>query len=210
MAKLLTRKKYVYQAILYVTLLALMALSWYFSSLSGSQSNVYSLKLANGLVSNFNTAPVHIKSVDAVNWGIRKLCHLIEYGLMGLVLCAMLNGIWKKAGRSALAALAVMAIWAMLDELHQSLIADRYSRWLDVGIDLTGALIAIFLVSVFVYIRRLRMQNLALLKEIHILTINQGIWDKLGARFAGNMEDSMEKRINEPVLVPIEAIKGGC
>lgn len=210
MAKQQINQPYIYQAALYAALFGLMSLSWYLSGLNGSQSNVYSLKLANALVSHFDTAPDYIKTVDAVNWGIRKLAHLFEYCLMSLVLCAILTGLLKKAVRSALATLMLMSVWAVLDEMHQSLVADRYSRWLDVGIDLSGVLIAIFLVTIFVNIRRLRIQNVSLLQEIHLLTINQNIWDNLIPRLAGCMEDATETSFNEPLLVHREVVEGGC
>ncbi|MEN6391106.1 MAG: VanZ family protein [Syntrophomonas sp.] len=209
MDRKLTRQKYIYQAVLYAAFLGLMGLSWYFSGLNGSQSNYFSLKIANGLVSHFDAAPVYIKSVDAANWVIRKLAHLVEYGLMGLVLGTMLNGILKKVGLSALATLVVMSVWAVLDELHQSLVAGRYSRGLDVSLDLSGVLIAVFLVSVFVYIRKLRIQNVNLTHEVHLLTINQNIWDNLIPRLARSMEEPDESSHEEPLSLPREIAEGG-
>lgn len=205
-----SKPKLIYQAALYAALLGLMGLSWYFSGLSGSQSNFFSLKLANALAGYYGADLDYIKTIDAINWAIHKLAHLIEYGLMGLVLCAMLNSLLKKAGLAALATLAVMSVWAVLDELHQSLVADRYSRWLDVGIDVTGVLIAIFLVSVFVYIRRLRIQNVSLMHEVHLLTINQNIWDNLISRLSGSREDTSKNSQDEPLLLPREVAEGGC
>ncbi|MEN6350845.1 MAG: VanZ family protein [Syntrophomonas sp.] len=210
MAKQQNNQPYIYQTALYAALFGLIALSWYLISLNGSQSNVYSLKLANVLVSHYDTVPNYIKSVDAVNWGIRKLANLIEYSLMSLALCAMLTGLLKKTGRSALATLILMSIWAVLDELHLSIVADRYSRWLDLGIDLTGVFIAVFLVTIFVNIRRLRMQNISLLQEVHLLTINQNIWDNLIPRLACVMEDTAETSFNEALLVQREVVEGGC
>lgn len=210
MDKQQSRQKTVCQAVLYAALLGLMGLSWYFSGLSGIQSNFYSLKIANGLVSQLDSAPVFIKSVDAANWAIRKLAHLIEYGLMGTVLCVLFNGILKKAGLSAIITLAVMSVWAVLDELHQSLVADRYLRWLDIGIDITGILAAIFLVSIFVYIRKLRIQNISLLHEVHLLTINQNIWDNLIPRLARSMDEPVESSQDEPLLLQREIAEGGC
>lgn len=201
--------KPVYKAVLYAVLLGLMGLSWYFSSQSGNPSNVYSLKIANGLVSHFEAAPVYIESVDAANWAILKLVHFVEYGLMGLVLCAVLNDISKKAGLSTLATLAVMSVWAVLDELHQSPVGGRYFYWLDVGIDITGVLIATFLVSVFVYIRKLRIQNISLMHEVHLLTINQSIWDNLIPRLARSMDAPRHNSQDDPLSLQGKSAEGG-
>lgn len=208
MFKIQSNPKPVYKAVLYAVLLGLLGLSWYLSSQSGSPSNVYSLKIANGLVSHFEAAPVYIESVDAANWAILKLAHFVEYGLMGLVLCAVLNGISKKAWLSALATLAVMSVWAVLEELHQFPVGGRYSRWLDVGIDISGVLLAALSVSVFVYIRKLRIQNISLMHEVHLLTINQNIWDNLIPRLARSMDAPRHNSQDDPLLLQGESAEG--
>lgn len=210
MVKRQIKQNHIYRAALYASILGLMGLSWYFGALNGSQANSYSLKLTNSLMSSFELVPVYITSFDAAYWVVSRIIHLLEYGLMGIILCAMLNCISKKAGLSALVTLAVMSVWAALDELNKSMVGDRYSRWLDVGLDISGVIIAIFLVSVFVYIRKLRIQNISLMHEVHLLNINSKLWDNLIPRLAGDMDESKENSFDAPLLVQREVVEGGC
>jgi VanZ family protein len=71
---------------------------------------------------------------------IRKAGHVTEYFVLGLLL---VRGI--RSGRNgwrmewAVAAVAVAAAWAGLDELHQAFVPSRGPSMLDVMIDVTGA-----------------------------------------------------------------------
>jgi VanZ family protein len=76
----------------------------------------------------------------------RKVAHFCEY--------AVLLALWWRAlatrleGRRALAiALGICLLYAISDELHQTLINGRQGRPLDVGIDMAGALTAAALIA---------------------------------------------------------------
>ena len=76
----------------------------------------------------------------------RKLAHFCEY--------ALLAALWWRAlrtkvtdGRALLLALAISVLYAVTDELHQTLVSGRSGRPLDVGIDTVGALTAVWLIA---------------------------------------------------------------
>jgi VanZ family protein len=76
----------------------------------------------------------------------RKLAHVCEY--------ALLLALWWRALRTrtsdarALAlALGITFLYAITDELHQTLVSGRAGRALDVGIDMVGALAAAALIA---------------------------------------------------------------
>jgi VanZ family protein len=83
------------------------------------------------------------ETLDAAHFFIRKSAHLCEYFLLSLL---VLRGI--RAGRRewrwpwALAALAVAACYAGLDELHQAFVPGRSASLYDVMLDSAGAALA--------------------------------------------------------------------
>jgi VanZ family protein len=69
---------------------------------------------------------------------VRKAGHMAVFGILALLL-------WRArprgAGRAPVLTLAVL--YAITDELHQGFVAGRHPSPVDVGIDATGALIAV-------------------------------------------------------------------
>ncbi|MBB6638167.1 VanZ family protein [Cohnella thailandensis] len=79
-----------------------------------------------------------------IEFFVRKGAHLFEYGVLG-VLCFLLLFPIPKTGWRFLGALALTAAAALTDEWYQSRVSNRTSTLLDVGVDLTGAILAICL-----------------------------------------------------------------
>lgn len=76
----------------------------------------------------------------------RKLAHFGEYALLAALWWRAL--ITKVSQRRALAgAFAIAVLYAMTDELHQTLVSGRAGRPLDVGIDAAGALTAVVFIA---------------------------------------------------------------
>ena len=76
---------------------------------------------------------------------VRKLAHMTEYGILCLLACAFVHGYsgnWKVCGISAV---AVAALYAATDEIHQLFVPGRAGRFSDVCIDTLGAVIWLLL-----------------------------------------------------------------
>jgi VanZ family protein len=80
-----------------------------------------------------------ITSIEALHYGIRKLAHFTEFGVLFLLL---IRGPMR--GRAMLA-LTVCAIYAFTDEGHQMFVPDRTASLYDVALDFSGALFSHFL-----------------------------------------------------------------
>ncbi len=77
---------------------------------------------------------------------IRKSAHFVEYFIFGLLVLRAIRG--ERRGwalRWGLAALAIAAAYAALDEFHQSFVPGRMASPWDSLLDTTGALAAQFL-----------------------------------------------------------------
>jgi len=78
-------------------------------------------------------------STELGTWDLilRKLAHLTEYAILSALLCRAL----RRPG----AAIAVAALYAASDEIHQMFVEGRHGALLDVGIDTLGAIAGVIL-----------------------------------------------------------------
>ncbi len=84
------------------------------------------------------------KEVIVVHIFIRKLAHITEYFISGLLLFrAFREGTNKRReGLWAFSSLLVVVIIAASDELHQSFVSTRTATLVDVGLDIIGGFLA--------------------------------------------------------------------
>lgn len=83
-----------------------------------------------------------------INSVARKLAHVTEYFILGLLLWRALRRGAVEAWRLrwALGTLAVGALWAAADELHQHFVRGRSGSVMDVGFDSLGLLLVLLIV----------------------------------------------------------------
>ena len=95
------------------------------------------------------------KEVIVVHIFIRKLAHITEYFISGLLLFrAFREGSDKRReGLWAFSSLLVVVIIAASDELHQSFVPTRTATLVDVGLDIMGGFLAQG-VSVLMFLRQ--------------------------------------------------------
>jgi len=97
------------------------------------------------------------KEIIVVHIFIRKLAHITEYFISGLLLFrAFREGSDKRRGGLwAFSSLLVVVIIAASDELHQSFVPTRTATLVDVGLDIMGGFLAQG-VSVLMFRRQLQ------------------------------------------------------
>jgi VanZ family protein len=81
-------------------------------------------------------APETIAAAHAV---LRKLAHVTEYAVLALLVCRALTQPGRSTTAITLRALLFCAVYASLDELHQSFVPSRGASPLDVALDTFGA-----------------------------------------------------------------------
>ena len=98
--------------------------------------------------------------VISVGSVLRKMAHFTEYFIFGAALCGFFSTFgWKWYGTGGIS-LAVCALYAASDELHQYFVPGRCASVWDVLLDSTGALCGIVLVLGICMIVRKHRQNL--------------------------------------------------
>jgi len=75
---------------------------------------------------------------------LRKAVHVTEYFILGLLLFRALRGGSRASWnwRWSFFSLIGVVLWAAVDELHQSFVPARTASAVDVGIDITGGILA--------------------------------------------------------------------
>ena len=89
---------------------------------------------------------------EGMDFFVRKVGHMGVFGILALLAWRALVGTtaWP---RPALWAFVSTAAYATTDELHQAFVAGRHASGVDVGIDTTGALIALLALEIVRSIR---------------------------------------------------------
>lgn len=95
---------------------------------------------------------------EQINYPVRKCAHATEYGILALLFYGTYTGYGvRKAGRfSVLSAV----FYAATDEFHQLFVPGRSGDIKDVCIDGTGAICAVLLCKLVIYLHQRRRKNL--------------------------------------------------
>jgi len=100
-----------------------------------------------GLIFAFSAQPnLRFVPDEGLDFVVRKAGHMAVFGILALLLwrAVAATTAWR---RPSAWALALTVLYAATDELHQGFVAGRHPSALDVGIDATGALIAVVAVG---------------------------------------------------------------
>jgi VanZ family protein len=104
-----------------------------------------------------SAAPAPVAGSDNAFFAISKLVHVVEYGMLGLLLLRALHGSGGGVGMSlrlaVLAAVLGSGLFGALDELRQSFVPNRTPRLADVVLDTAAALVAALLAAGLVRLR---------------------------------------------------------
>jgi VanZ family protein len=82
---------------------------------------------------------LQVSQDPAVDKPFRLSAHVASYALLAGLLLYAVSGARRPTLRAAVVALALTAVYAISDELHQSLVPDRTGRAADVLVDVLGA-----------------------------------------------------------------------
>jgi VanZ family protein len=131
-----------------------MGIIFYFSSQNGelsSLNNQFIFKILQSLGLGAST----IMNSDVINFLIRKIAHLTEYFILGILLYKTYRG-YIYGGFEVIAILTGF-IYACSDEFHQSFVPGRSPAVRDVVIDTTGVILGVlFILFCFYRIRKER------------------------------------------------------
>jgi VanZ family protein len=88
---------------------------------------------------------------DSIDFIVRKSGHMAAFGILALLLWGALS--YSRVRRAVLFSLVLTVAYAASDEFHQSFTAGRHPSPIDVGIDSTGAVIALLVLVAWLHMR---------------------------------------------------------
>jgi VanZ family protein len=93
-------------------------------------------------------------TIASVQLVVRKCAHVTEYAILAAVLFRAFRQSQPRIGRVLVLSFFIAAIYAALDEFHQSFVASRTGSPLDVLIDCAGAIIGLVIYRFVIRRRR--------------------------------------------------------
>lgn len=133
------------------TILALlwMGLIFLMSAQTGTESGGLSDGICRAIGSIFVkgfeewSAVRQAEFVASISFYIRKLAHMTEYAILGILWAEALHAWGIQMGRTALFSIIIAVLYAFSDEAHQLLVAGRSGQVRDVAIDAAGAAVGV-------------------------------------------------------------------
>lgn len=86
---------------------------------------------------------VYTNNIEYVDSIFREIMHFIEYFIFGILLINCFNQ--YKVDKKIIISIMISFIYIVLDEIHQIFVPGRAFEYLDIGLDLFGAIIGIFM-----------------------------------------------------------------
>lgn len=136
--------------------LLMMAVIFLFSCQNGEESDKTSGFIAIRLLyivfpeADMLSGEAWETAYTSMQFMVRKLAHLTEYALLGLLL-RLTAACWFPEKRTGAAAFSVGVCYAGTDELHQLLTARRTGMWQDVVLDAVGVLTGLIAALAILY-----------------------------------------------------------
>lgn len=138
------------KAIIYLILSIIwMSIIFSFSSQDSDestyQSNGVGYFLAKTFVPDFDTLSQAEQTayVESIDYPIRKCAHATEYSILGFLIFGCMSNFFKKSIKIVYLSVAISALYATSDEIHQLFVPGRSCQITDVLIDTAGALVGI-------------------------------------------------------------------
>lgn len=138
-------KKKILRIILVILIVLWMVIVFRFSHAQGSSSSGISQEIAEFLFKGKE----YIDFAEAI---IRKLAHLSEYALGGMLVYSLFLTFDIKTKLQFIDAFSFTSLYAISDEIHQLFVPGRSGRIIDVFIDMQGALLGMCAILLFVKI----------------------------------------------------------
>lgn len=126
--------------VLWALLISLLSTGWF----TGERTGSFLMPLLRALFPDASHA-----TLIAIHHGIRKVAHFLEYLVLSVLLSRALRDRRIPPARVGVRALALAALYAVADELHQAFAAGRTASVVDCLIDVSGAAAGQALVAVY-------------------------------------------------------------
>lgn len=127
------------KCVLWLLVIACMVMIFSFSGQNSEKSKGLSDDILSDILALFGIEPP-IETMEFLKHLIRKAAHFSIYALLGGALTLLVSRGYNKSGKVELwAPVAISAVYAVTDEVHQMFVAGRSAQLCDVLLDTAGA-----------------------------------------------------------------------
>jgi VanZ family protein len=138
----------------YLLLIFWMYVIFYLSNQTGTVSGLESSHILYNVLSFF-----HISNIDSVieiiHNPLRECMHAFEYFILSILVINILNQ-YNIKKNIIIITVCLCFIYAVTDEIHQIFVPNRTFEYLDITLDLIGALLGSYLFEMIIKYRKLR------------------------------------------------------
>ena len=110
-----------------------------------------------------SAAPTPVAESQGVFFAVSKVVHVVEYGVLALLLLRALRGGGSgwclPLGLAVVVSVLVAGLFGALDELRQSFVPNRSPRLADIALDTASALVAALLAAGVIRLRHARLAS---------------------------------------------------
>ena len=144
-------KAWIYRGITGALLLLWMMIIFGFSAQTAEQSDEVSGSVSVHMIETANEMFELGMTQEQIAWYaqeiehlVRKLAHMTEYAILGILSASCALGYWSWGKRIAIGSFLFAVCYAVTDEVHQLYVAGRTGRVWDVCIDSAGVFLGLF------------------------------------------------------------------
>jgi len=145
--------------IYWLLVVAWMGVIFYFSSKPANESDKQSLLIINSINQILNELSIKVQLIfEQWNFSIRKLAHLTEYAILGILLYNAFR-VSRVEKNLIPYSLLICMIYAITDEIHQLFVPGRTGKIVDVGVDSLGGVLGLIFMILLMSVQRIFKGN---------------------------------------------------
>ena len=145
--------------IYWLLVVAWMGVIFYFSSKPANESDKQSLLIINSINQILNELSIKVQLIfEQWNFSIRKLAHLTEYAILGILLYNAFR-VSRVEKNLIPYSLLICMIYAITDEIHQLFVPGRTGKIVDVGVDSLGGVLGLIFMILLMSVQRILKGN---------------------------------------------------
>lgn len=144
-------KAWIYRGITGALLLLWMMIIFGFSAQTAAQSDEVSSSVSVHMIETANEMFELGLTQEQIGWYaqeiehlVRKLAHMAEYAILGILSASCALGYWSWGKKAAIGSFLFAACYAVTDEVHQLYVAGRTGSVWDICIDSAGVFLGLF------------------------------------------------------------------
>lgn len=152
-------KNYINIALIIIWMLVIFSFSHQQGNQSEGLSTKLIIKIAETIKKDDLTEQEKENIVKKYQLITRKMAHITAYFILGILTITLFIDLYGFNYKTVIITLTICFLYACSDEIHQLFINGRNGSFIDILIDTTGAILAILLTKITVYLKNVHKKQ---------------------------------------------------